>query len=199
MAGRADRARWARCRRFTPLLVIVGGWMALATWGPLHGVDPYPVSLPALPRQRRCSSCSVPGDPWSPARSRRGGRPPEQVQTYENAEADLRAGGGPAGASSTGTIGRSRGVSLLGVEPGIPGSSGYTGWSRRPGHRTRRYRQSAPSAAWLTKGLAPRGPSTWRPAPSRLDRAGRRRAFSGSTRIRSPSCRSCPLLASSSS
>jgi len=23
-------------------LVIVGGWIALATWGPLHGVDPYP-------------------------------------------------------------------------------------------------------------------------------------------------------------
>lgn len=27
------------------VLVIVGGWMALATWGPLHGLDPYPFAF----------------------------------------------------------------------------------------------------------------------------------------------------------
>jgi uncharacterized membrane protein len=67
------------------VLVIVGGWMALATWGPLQGVDPYPFAfllfLNNVVQLVLCSVILVGQRVLGMAADRRA------VQTYENAEA----------------------------------------------------------------------------------------------------------------
>ncbi|SEM04323.1 DUF1003 domain-containing protein [Streptacidiphilus jiangxiensis] len=66
-------------------LVFCGGWMALATWGPLHGVDPYPFSfllfLNNVVQLVLCAVILVGQRVLGVAADRRA------VQTYENAEA----------------------------------------------------------------------------------------------------------------
>ncbi|GAA2388879.1 DUF1003 domain-containing protein [Dactylosporangium salmoneum] len=66
-------------------LVIVGGWMALATWGPLHRADPYPFAfllfLNNVMQLVLCSVILVGQRVLGMAADRRA------VQTYENAEA----------------------------------------------------------------------------------------------------------------
>jgi uncharacterized membrane protein len=66
-------------------LAIVGGWMALATWGPLHRVDPYPFSfllfLNNVVQLVLCSVILVGQRVLGMAADRRA------VQTYESAEA----------------------------------------------------------------------------------------------------------------
>ena len=76
-------------------LAIVGGWMALATWGPLHPVDPYPfpflLFLDNVVQLVLCSVILVGQRVLGMAADRRA------VQTYDNAEeifaqiADLQA------------------------------------------------------------------------------------------------------------
>ena len=67
------------------VLVIVGGWMALATWGPLRRVDPYPFAfllfLNNVVQLVLCSVILVGQRVLGMAADRRA------VQTYENAEA----------------------------------------------------------------------------------------------------------------
>lgn len=66
------------------VLVIVGGWMALATWGPLHRVDPYPFKfllfLDNVVQLLLCSVILVGQRVLGVAADRRA------VQTYHNAE-----------------------------------------------------------------------------------------------------------------
>jgi uncharacterized membrane protein len=66
-------------------LVIVGGWMALATWGPLHRLDPYPfrflLFLDNVAQLVLCLVILVGQRLLSVAADHRA------VQTYENAEA----------------------------------------------------------------------------------------------------------------
>ncbi|MET8628322.1 DUF1003 domain-containing protein [Kitasatospora sp. NPDC004669] len=66
-------------------LVVVGGWMALATWGPLHSVDPYPFGfllfLDNVVQLVLCLVILVGQRVLGQAADRRA------VQTYENAEA----------------------------------------------------------------------------------------------------------------
>ena len=66
-------------------LVIVGGWMALATWGPLHRVDPYPfrflLFLDNVVQLVLCLVILVGQRVLGVAADHRA------VQTYENAEA----------------------------------------------------------------------------------------------------------------
>jgi len=66
-------------------LVIVGGWMALAAWGPLHRLDPYPfrflLFLDNVVQLVLCLVILVGQRLLSVAADHRG------VQTYENAEA----------------------------------------------------------------------------------------------------------------
>ncbi|MEY9878450.1 putative membrane protein [Streptacidiphilus sp. MAP12-33] len=66
-------------------LVLCCGWMALATWGPLHGVDPYPFSfllfLNNVVQLVLCAVILVGQRVLGVAADRRA------VQTYENAEA----------------------------------------------------------------------------------------------------------------
>ncbi|MFF2147108.1 DUF1003 domain-containing protein [Kitasatospora sp. NPDC058190] len=66
-------------------LVVVGGWMALATWGPLHSVDPYPFGfllfLDNVVQLVLCLAILVGQRVLGQAADRRA------VQTYENAEA----------------------------------------------------------------------------------------------------------------
>jgi uncharacterized membrane protein len=66
-------------------LVIIGGWMALATWGPLHGADPYPFAfllfLNNVVQLVLCSVILVGQRVLGMAADRRA------VQTYQNAEA----------------------------------------------------------------------------------------------------------------
>ncbi|WEB43599.1 DUF1003 domain-containing protein [Streptomyces yunnanensis] len=76
-------------------LAVVGGWMALATWGPLHRVDPYPFGfllfLDNVVQLVLCLVIMVGQRVLGAAADRRA------VQTYENAEgifervADLQA------------------------------------------------------------------------------------------------------------
>ncbi|MEV0398447.1 DUF1003 domain-containing protein [Actinoallomurus sp. NPDC050550] len=67
------------------VLIIVTGWMALATWGPLHRVDPYPFGfllfLNNVVQLVLCSVILVGQRVLGMAADRRA------VQTYENAEA----------------------------------------------------------------------------------------------------------------
>jgi uncharacterized membrane protein len=67
------------------VLVIVGGWMALATWGPLRRVDPYPFAfllfLNNVVQLLLCSVILVGQRVLGMAADRRA------VQTYQNAEA----------------------------------------------------------------------------------------------------------------
>ena len=67
------------------VLVFVGGWMALATWGPLRRVDPYPFAfllfLDNVVQLVLCSVILVGQRVLGTAADRRA------VQTYENAEA----------------------------------------------------------------------------------------------------------------
>jgi uncharacterized membrane protein len=67
------------------VLVIVGGWMILATWGPLHRVDPYPfpflLFLNNVVQLVLCSVILVGQRVLGMAADRRA------VQTYESAEA----------------------------------------------------------------------------------------------------------------
>jgi uncharacterized membrane protein len=67
------------------VLAIVAGWMALATWGPLHRVDPYPFAfrlfLDNVVQLVLCSVILVGQRVLGMAADRRA------VQTYENAEA----------------------------------------------------------------------------------------------------------------
>ncbi|MBV9026892.1 MAG: DUF1003 domain-containing protein [Streptomycetaceae bacterium] len=67
------------------VLVIFGGWMALATWGPLHRVDPYPFGfllfLDNVVQLVLCLVILVGQRVLGMAADRRA------VQTYENAEA----------------------------------------------------------------------------------------------------------------
>ena len=67
------------------VLVIVGGWMALATWGPLHRLDPYPFKfllfLDNVVQLLLCSVILVGQRVLGVAADRRA------VQTYQNAEA----------------------------------------------------------------------------------------------------------------
>ncbi|WBP84959.1 DUF1003 domain-containing protein [Kitasatospora cathayae] len=66
-------------------LALVGGWMALATWGPLHAVDPYPFGfllfLDNVVQLVLCLAILVGQRVLGQAADRR------SVQTYENAEA----------------------------------------------------------------------------------------------------------------
>ncbi|MBD0694592.1 DUF1003 domain-containing protein [Streptomyces sp. CBMA123] len=66
-------------------LVLVGGWMALATWGPLHAIDPYPFGfllfLDNVVQLVLCLAILVGQRVLGQAADRRA------VQTYENAEA----------------------------------------------------------------------------------------------------------------
>ncbi|MEV7601887.1 DUF1003 domain-containing protein [Kitasatospora sp. NPDC089797] len=66
-------------------LVVVGGWMALATWGPLHAIDPYPFGfllfLDNVVQLVLCLAILVGQRVLGQAADRRA------VQTYENAEA----------------------------------------------------------------------------------------------------------------
>ncbi|MEV6925597.1 DUF1003 domain-containing protein [Dactylosporangium sp. NPDC051485] len=66
-------------------LVVVGGWMALATWGPLHQADPYPFAfllfLNNVMQLVLCSVILVGQRVLGMAADRRA------IQTYENAEA----------------------------------------------------------------------------------------------------------------
>ncbi|MEV8516509.1 DUF1003 domain-containing protein [Dactylosporangium sp. NPDC051484] len=66
-------------------LVIIGGWMALATWGPLHRADPYPFAfllfLNNVVQLVLCSVILVGQRVLGMAADRRA------VETYENAEA----------------------------------------------------------------------------------------------------------------
>jgi low affinity Fe/Cu permease len=67
------------------VLVIVAGWMALATWGPLHRVDPYPFAfllfLNNVVQLVLCSVILVGQRVLGMAADRRA------VQTYQDAEA----------------------------------------------------------------------------------------------------------------
>ncbi|MER7674555.1 DUF1003 domain-containing protein [Kitasatospora sp. NPDC096128] len=66
-------------------LVVVAGWMALATWGPLHSIDPYPFGfllfLDNVVQLVLCLAILVGQRVLGQAADRRA------VQTYENAEA----------------------------------------------------------------------------------------------------------------
>jgi uncharacterized membrane protein len=66
-------------------LVVVGGWMALATWGPLHRIDPYPfpflLFLDNVLQLVLCLVILVGQRVLGAASDRRA------VQTYDNAEA----------------------------------------------------------------------------------------------------------------
>ncbi|MFD7449247.1 DUF1003 domain-containing protein [Kitasatospora sp. NPDC059827] len=66
-------------------LVLVAGWMALATWGPLHSIDPYPFGfllfLDNVVQLVLCLAILVGQRVLGQAADRRA------VQTYENAEA----------------------------------------------------------------------------------------------------------------
>ena len=122
-------------------LVIVGGWIALASLGPLHRIDPYPfrflLFLDNVVQLVLCLVILVGQRVLGAAADHRA------VQTYENAEAifeqvvDLQAhldrhDGHSAGASACWSGAR------------IPGSSG-TGCSRRLRPSTRRSPSTAGS------------------------------------------------------
>jgi uncharacterized membrane protein len=97
------------------VLVFVAGWMALATWGPLHRTDPYPFSfllfLNNVVQLVLCSVILVGQRVLGMAADRR------SVQTYESAEAIFaRVAGLQAHLDRHDRV-LSRGVSLLETSP----------------------------------------------------------------------------------
>lgn len=92
-------------------LVIVGGWMALATWGPLHRVDPYPFRfLLFLDNAVQLMLCLV---ILVGQRVLGGAADHRAVQTYENAEAIFEQVADLQGHLDPHDRMLSRGVSLL--------------------------------------------------------------------------------------
>jgi uncharacterized membrane protein len=96
-------------------LVIVGGWMALATWGPLHRVDPYPFRF-LLFRDNavQLMLCLV---ILVGQRVLGGAADHRAVQTYENAEAIFEQVADLQGHLDRHDRMLSRGVSLLETSP----------------------------------------------------------------------------------
>jgi uncharacterized membrane protein len=96
-------------------LVIVGGWMALATWGPLHQVDPYPfrflLFLDNVVQLVLCLVILVGQRVLGVAADHRA------VQTYENAEAIFEQVVDLQGHLDRHDRALSRGVSLLEWSP----------------------------------------------------------------------------------
>jgi uncharacterized membrane protein len=96
-------------------LVIVGGWMALATWGPLHRLDPYPfrflLFLDNVVQLVLCLVILVGQRVLSVAADHRA------VQTYENAEAIFEQVADLQGHLDRHDRSLSRGVSLLDRSP----------------------------------------------------------------------------------
>ncbi|GAB2724296.1 DUF1003 domain-containing protein [Kitasatospora kifunensis] len=96
-------------------LVIVGGWMALATWGPLHQADPYPfpflLFLDNVVQLILCLVILVGQRVLGAAADRRA------VQTYENAEAIFEQVADLQGHLDRHDRALSRGVSLLEATP----------------------------------------------------------------------------------
>jgi uncharacterized membrane protein len=97
------------------VLVIVGGWMVLATWGPLRRVDPYPFAfllfLDNVVQLVLCSVILVGQRVLGIAADRR------SVQTYENTEAIFRGVAGLQAHLDRHDRMLSRGVSLLETSP----------------------------------------------------------------------------------
>ena len=134
-------------------LVIVGGWMALATWGPLHRVDPYPfrflLFLDNVVQLVLCLVILVGQRVLGVAADRRA------VQTYENAEAIFEQVVDLQGHLDRHDRALSRGVSLLEWSPHP--------WIER--HRVEPPPQAIDQAvtvngriaAWLTKRLGTMG------------------------------------------
>jgi uncharacterized membrane protein len=96
-------------------LVFVTGWMALATWGPLHRVDPYPFAfllfLNNVVQLVLCSVILVGQRVLGMAADRRA------VQTYESAEAIFRSVADLQAHLDRHDRALSRGVSLLETSP----------------------------------------------------------------------------------
>ncbi|MEU3454639.1 DUF1003 domain-containing protein [Micromonospora sp. NPDC006766] len=96
-------------------LVFVGGWMALATWGPLHQADPYPFAfllfLNNVVQLVLCSVILVGQRVLGSAADRRA------VQTYENAEAIFARVADLQAHLDRHDRALSRGVSLLHTSP----------------------------------------------------------------------------------
>ncbi|HEX4088661.1 MAG TPA: DUF1003 domain-containing protein [Trebonia sp.] len=134
-------------------LVIVGGWMALAIWGPLHRVDPYPfrflLFLDNVVQLVLCLVILVGQRVLSVAADHRA------VQTYENAEAIFEQVVDLQGHLDRHDQALSRGVSLLEWSPHP--------WIER--HRVEPPPQAIDQAvtvngriaAWLTKRLGTMG------------------------------------------
>jgi uncharacterized membrane protein len=130
-------------------LAIVGGWMALATWGPLHRVDPYPfpflLFLDNVVQLVLCLVILVGQRVLGMAADRRA------VQTYENAEAIFDQIADLQRHLDLHDRALSRGVSLLESSPHP--------WIER--HRVQRPPQATDQAvsrngriaAWLTQRL----------------------------------------------
>ncbi|MBV6700187.1 DUF1003 domain-containing protein [Kitasatospora aureofaciens] len=130
-------------------LVIVGGWMALATWGPLHSVDPYPFGfllfLDNVVQLVLCLVILVGQRVLGMAADRRA------VQTYENAEAIFARVADLQAHLDRHDRALGRGVSLLESSPHP--------WIRR--HRVQQPPQAIDQvtgingriAAWLTQRL----------------------------------------------
>jgi uncharacterized membrane protein len=97
------------------VLVIIAGWMALATWGPLHRVDPYPFAfllfLNNVVQLVLCSVILVGQRVLSMAADRRA------VQTYQSAEAIFAQVADLQGHLDRHDRVLSRGVSLLESSP----------------------------------------------------------------------------------
>ncbi|MEU8263769.1 DUF1003 domain-containing protein [Micromonospora sp. NPDC048999] len=96
-------------------LVVIGGWMALATWGPLHRADPYPFAfllfLNNVAQLVLCSVILVGQRVLGSAADRRA------VQTYENAEAIFARVADLQAHLDRHDRALSRGVSLLHTSP----------------------------------------------------------------------------------
>jgi uncharacterized membrane protein len=130
-------------------LVIVGGWMTLATWGPLHRIDPYPfpflLFLDNVVQLVLCLVILVGQRLLGGAADRRA------VQTYEDAEAIFEQVADLQGHLDGHDLALSRGVSLLESSPHP--------WIER--HRVQAPPQAIDQAvtvndriaAWLTKRL----------------------------------------------
>ena len=96
-------------------LVIVGGWMTLATWGPLHRIDPYPFPfLLFLDNVVQLVLCLV---ILVGQRVLGGAADHRAVQTYEDAEAIFQQVADLQGHLDQHDLALSRGVSLLESSP----------------------------------------------------------------------------------
>lgn len=118
-------------------LVIIGGWMALATWGPLHRVDPYPfpflLFLDNVVQLVLCLVILVGQQVLGAAADSRA------VQTYENAEAIFAQVADLQGHLDRQDRALSRGSACWSrvrtLDPAAPGAA------TAPGHRPRGDRQ----------------------------------------------------------